>query len=245
VFRGPLRLTTDRTTIWFSQNYEDGFYDCDSSKGAVGRVDVATGAIEDFVVGGSSPAPSADGGRVAYLASEVCVPDPANAEFWVLTPADRVIVEDVATREIVEVFSDTSPDSYEAPSAITWVGWSGPDEVLVSTADGRLRRVDLGGPAVLQQHPVVVDDLPGDPVAVLPDAVLTAITGDEGAVDLSLVSLTDGSATTIASSERSMSVGVDADGRIAIVSDGPVSTSDPDIVVGTAPSDRFLYDLDW
>ncbi len=91
-------------------------------------------------------------------------------------------------------------------------------------------------------NPPIADSCGTDVVLVL-DA--SGSISSSGAVDLARVSSSDGAVTVIASSERSMSVGVDAEGRIAVASDGPVSTTDPDVVVATAPTDRFLYDLDW
>ena len=245
VFRGNLRLSPDGATIWFSEGYEDGWYGCDTSVGSFGRVDVASGAVE--VVGiGSGVEPSPDGTRVAYLTSDLCLPDPENPENWVLTPYDRVVIRDLAAGTEQELVTNPAPADAASPSQVTWVGFDPDGALLVLTADGQLRLVDPAGSGTLQDHPVVATDLRGFPAGTTAGALITVDQGDEGSADVYAVDPSSGGATLLASSEGFVTVGIAPNGAIVVAGFTEV-TVEPGapVTVLTAPDGTTYFDLDW
>lgn len=245
VFRGALRVSPDRSTIWFSEGYEDSWYECDSSLGRWGRVDTATGAQETLGLG-TSPEPSADGNYVAYITSSLCLPDPENPDFFVLTPADRVVVRELSTGEEREFVTDTPPDSYDSPSVVQAAVFSPGGGLLVLLGDGRLFNVDLNGPAVIQEHPVALAQVTGFPIAATADDLLTVVFGDEGSTDVFAVDAVSGEQRLLASSGVYGAVGVSADGRIVVTATEPVTVADgSSVTVLDVPGDMFVFDLDW
>ena len=245
VFRGGLRLSPDRETIWFSEGYEDGWYACESSLGSVGRIDAATGEIEMLGIG-SGVEPSTDGELISYVTSSLCLPDPEAPAIWVLTPPDRVVVRTLETGEEREFVTDTPPDDYASPSMVRFA-WLSPDGgLLVLLGDGRLIDVDVDGSSVIQEHPVVLDAVTGDPVAVTADALITGDFGDEGGTDAYSVDLVSGEATLVASAGAYMAVGVSADDRVVVASFEPITvTPGADVTVIELPGNPFVYDIDW
>lgn len=246
VFRGDLRLAPDGATIWFSEGYEDGWYGCDSSVGSVGRVDLATGAVELVGVGyGLEPSP--DGATVAYVSSDLCLPDPENPESWVLTPYDRVIVRDLASGDERAFVTDVAPDSYSSPSQVEWAGYSTDGELLVLTTDGGLRSIDPLGSDVIQDHPVVLESLVGYPVGAVEGGLVTIAVGDEGSADLYRVDLPAGDATLLATSESYLVAGVATTGAVVASGFGQVDVVDAaTVTLLTPPSpDLTYYSVDW
>lgn len=245
VFRGSLRLTPDGGTLWYSEGYEDGWFGCESSVGSIGRVDLATGEVTKHAAGsGVEIAP--DGARIAYLASDLCLPDPENPESWVLTPYDRVVVADPAAETEQEIVSEPAPDADDAPTAVTWAGFTPNGRLLVLTADRRLRRVDLDGPAVLQEHPVVVEDVRGLPVGTTKGAVITVDVGDEGSTDVYAIDLASGGASLLATSEGFVTVGVAANGAILAAGFARVDVEPgAPVTVLTAPDGVAFFGVEW
>lgn len=245
VFRAGLRFSPDRSTIWFSEGYEDNWFSCGTSVGSWGRVDAATGEVE--VIGaGASPEPSANGEFVAYVTSSLCLPDPENAEFFVLTPADRVVVRQLSTGEEREFVTDTPPDSYDSPGVVEG-GWFSPGgSLLVLLGDGRLFNVDLEGPEVIQEHTVALAEVTGFPAAATADDLLSVVFGDEGSTDLVAIDAASGEQRLLASSGAYMAVGVSADDQIIVSALEPVTVTDgAAVTVLEVPGDVFVFDIDW
>ena len=245
VFRGGLRLSPDRSTIWFGEAYEDGFFGCETSIGSFGRVDVATGAAEVLGVG-SAPEPSADGEYVAYVTSSLCLPDPEQPENFVLTPNDRVVIRSVATGEEREFVTDTPPDAYGAPGAVEDVTFTADaGHLLVLTGDGRLFNLDPDGPNVIQDHPILLPEVTGVPLAAIGDLIVTVDPGEEGSTDVYGVDPYSGDSSVLASSGSPMSVGVDASGNIVAQSSDVVSVATGSVTVVELPGDPFVSGIDW
>lgn len=245
LFRGGLRLSPDRSTIWFNEGYEDGWYGCDSSIGNVGRIDAATGAIDVLGVG-SGVEPSANGELISYVTSSLCLPDPENPEFWVLTPSDRVVVRQLSTGEEREFVTDTPPDDYDSPSAVQGAGFSPAGDLLVLLGDGRLINVDINGSDVIQDHPVALPEVVGGPIAATADALITVQFGDEGSSDLYSIDAASGVPTLLASSGAFMAAGVSVDGQIVVSSFEPVTVAPgANVTVVVLPGDPFVFDIDW
>jgi hypothetical protein len=246
VFRGDLRLSGDRAAIWFSEGYEDGWYGCDSSIGSIGRVDVATGAFE--VLGlGTGPEPSLDGRSVAYRSSELCLPDPENPDLWVLTPYDRVVVRLLESGEELEFVTAETPDRWDSPGAVAWGGFDAGGNLLVLLADGRLFGVELDGPGVIQDHPMIVPAVIGAPVGVFGGTLFTVDLGDEGSADVYAIDLASGAADRIVASEAYLAVGLDPETGYVVVNgaDEVRVTVDAPVGVLESPDGRLLYDVDW
>ena len=245
VFRGGLRLSPDRQTLWFSEGYEDGWYACESSLGSLGRIDASTGEIEMLGIG-SGVEPSPDGGLISYVTSSLCLPDPEVPDFWVLTPPDRLVVRTLETGEEREFVTDTPPDDYSSPSMVR-SAWFSPDGgLLVLLGDGRLIDVDVDGSGVIQEHPVLLDAVTGVPVAATADALITSQFGDEGGTDVYSVDLVSGEATLIASAGAYMAIGVSDDDQVVVASFEPITvTPGADVTVLELPGNPFVYDIDW
>lgn len=245
VFRGGIRSDAARTTIWFSEGYEDGWFSCDSSVGRVGRIDLASGTIE-LVADGTSPELSADQLALAHLASGVCVPDPQQPDFWVLTPYDRVVLRDLASGAEREFVTDAPPDAYGAPGAVEDVMFTADGRLLVLLGDGRLFDVDPAGPPVIQDHPLLLSEVRGLPLATSGGVLLTVEFGDEGSTDLLAVDPGSGDATVLASAGAYMAVGVAPEGAlVAASSDGVSLVPGSDVTVLEVLGDPFVADLDW
>lgn len=245
VFRGGLRLSPDSSTVWFSEGYEDGWFGCDTSVGSIGRVDVATGAVE-IVATGTGAEPSPDGATVAYRDSAQCLPDPDNPEDWVLTPYDSVVVRDLATGAEQELVSRPAPASSTDPGHIGWVGHDPTGALVVLTHDGTLRRIDPAGSDVVQDHPVIVSDLRGLPVGTTGGALVTVEIGPEGSADVLAVDLATGAASLLASSETFLAVGVAPSGAIVVAGSDPIDVAPGAPVTVLAPADAGdVTDLDW
>jgi hypothetical protein len=245
IFRGGLRLSPDGTALWFSEGYDDGWYGCETSIGSVGRVDVVTGAVE--IVGtGSGAEPSPDGARLAYLSSDLCLPDPENPEAWVLTPYDRVVVRDLASGGEQAFTSSPAPSDDASPSQVTWTGFTPTGGLLALTADRQLRSIDLAGSTVIQDHPVVLAEVRGLPVGTTGGALVTIDHGTEGSADLYAIDLASGGATLLASSEGFMTAGIATSGAIVVAgfTDVAVESGAP-VTVLTAPAGGTFYDVDW
>ena len=245
VFRGGLRLSPDRSVIWFSEGYEDSWFGCESSIGSFGSVDAATGELEVQGVG-SGVEPSADGQLISYITSSLCLPDPENPEIWVLTPSDRVVVRQLDTGDEREFVTDTPPDGYGAPSAVLGAVFSPGGSLLVLLGDGRLINVDIDGSGVIQDHPVALPEVVGNPVAATADALITLLFGDEGSTDIFSIDPATGAPTLLASAGAYVAVAVSADGQIAVSSFEPVTVAPgAEVTIVELEGDPFVYDLDW
>lgn len=245
VFRYGLRPTADRTTIWFNESYEDGWYGCESSVGNVGRIDIASGAIEILGPGsGVSLAPNDE--LLAHLGSAVCVPDPEAPDFWVLTPYDRVVVRQLASGEIREFVTAATLDGSPDPGVVEWAGFSPAGDLLVLTADGQLRNVDINGSSTIQDHPVVLPEVIGFPIAATATALVTIVGGDEGSTDLYSLDAVSGAPTLLASSEAFMNAAVNASGHVVVVAFDEVSVAPgADLTVVSNPDGAFIGDVGW
>lgn len=245
VFRGGLRLSPDRSTIWFSEGYEDGWYGCDSSIGSFGRIDAATGELEVLGVGGGIEA-SPNGELISYITSSLCLPDPEQPDVWVLTPPDRVVVRLLETGEEREFVTDTPPDDYNTPSVVLGAGFSPAGTLLVLLGDGRLINVDINGSNVIQDHPVALPEVTGAPVAATADALITVAFGDEGSTEVYSIDPGSGESTLIASAGAYMAVGVSAADEIVVSSFDPVTVSPgAAVTVIELPGNPFIFDIDW
>lgn len=245
VFRGSLRVSPDGTTMWFSEGYEDGWYDCEASIGSVGVVDLVSGALEIVGLGqGVDVSPS--GRQIAYLATEVCVPDPENPELFVLTPYDRVVIRELASGAERQIVSNPAPTDYASPSFVWWVGFTPSGDLVVVTGDEQVRLVDPDGSEVLQDHPVVLPMLRGQPVGMAAAGLVTVDIGDEGSADVYVTDLESGEARLLATSEGYVVAAVAASG--AVIAFGFTSIDvEPGapVTVLAVPDDANVYGLDW
>lgn len=246
VFRGSLRVSPDRSAIYFSEGYEDSWYQCDTSIGMIGRIDVATGEVT-MLGSGIGLELSPDGSRTVHLGSETCVPDPEAPDLWVLTPYDRVVVTDVASGSASTYVTATPPTDYGSPTAVDWADLTDDGSLLVLTVAGDVHRIPAGATGAIQDFPVVatLDDTTL-PIEVIGDEMMSIVFGFEGSTDVIAVSLADGSRRLLASSETSMAVGVSADGAILATSSTPVTVyPGAQVTVLELGEDEFVLDLDW
>ena len=209
------------------------------------RADASTGELE--VLGrGSGVDPSSDGQLLSYVTSGLCLPDPENPEFFVLTPSDRVVVRDLSTGDEREFVSSEPPADYAAPGAVLGAGFGPGGNLLVLLGDGRLVDVDIDGSNIIQDHPVVVPEVVGDSLSVTADGLIVVEFGDEGSSDVSSIDVVTGATTLLASSGAFMAVGVSADDQIVVSSFEPVTVAPgADVTVIDLPGDQFVFDLDW
>ena len=244
LFRGNIRLTPGRETIYFSEGYEDSWYACESSVGAIGSIDVATGTIENLT-GGTTAELSPDGSKLIFIDSEVCLPDPEAPELWVLTPYDRAVVRDLTTGTDTVYPSATPPDVYDAPTSVRWADMHADGSLLVQLGSGDVHRIPAGATGVIQDFPVAftTDALPWD---VVGDRIIATVYGAEGSSDLVSIDIATGTTTPLASAEVYMAVGVGDEGQLIAVADSPIEV-EPGVALTIVdlPPDGYYYDLDW
>ncbi|MEQ9161962.1 MAG: hypothetical protein RLN74_04590, partial [Ilumatobacter fluminis] len=207
VFRGNIRLTADRSTIYFSEGYEDSWYACETSVGSIGSIDVATAAI-DMLGRGSGVEIGPDESLLAYVDSETCLPDPEQPEFWVLTPYDRAVVRDVATGDEFVFETSPVPDSYDSPSAVWWADIAPDGSVLVQLQSGDVHRIPLSAAGGTIQDWPVAFTTQATPWEVVGDELIATLFGAEGSSDLMSIDTQTGANTLLASAETYMAVGV-------------------------------------
>lgn len=245
VFRGNIRLTADRSTIYFSEGYEDSWFQCDTSVGSFGSIDVATGAV-DMIGRGSGVELGPDESLLAYLDSETCLPDPQQPDFWVLTPYDRVVVRDVATGEEFRFESTPAPDSYDSPSAVRWTDLHADGSVLVQLVSGDVHRIPPGAAGGVVQDSPVAFTTEATPWEIVGDRLIATLFGAEGSSDLMSIDITSGESTLLASAESYMAVGVGTEGQLIAVADDEITVQPGvDLTVVEFPVDGYYYDLDW
>ena len=245
VFRGNLRLTPDRSTIYFSEGYEDSWYQCDTSVGSIGSIAVADGTIE-MLGRGSGVGLGPDGSRLAYIDSETCLPDPQQPDFWVLTPYDRAVVRDIASGGESVFTTSPVPESYDSPSAVRWADFAADGSLLVQLVSGDVHRIPPGAEGGVIQDSPIAFTTQATPWEVVGDRVIATLFGAEGSSDLMSIDTASGANTLLASAETYMAVGVGTDGQLIAVADGEI-TVEPgvDLTVVDLPVDGYYYDLDW
>lgn len=246
VFRGSLRLSPDGSSVYFSEGYEDSWYQCESSVGMVGRIDVATAEMT-MLAAGIGIELSPDGSQTVHLGSETCEPDPEAPELFVLTPYDRVVVTDLASGSTTTYVTVTPPTDYGSPTALDWADLADDGSLLVLTVAGDVHRIPAGATGAIQDFPVVatLDDTTL-PIEVIGDELVSIVFGLEGSTDAIAVSLADGTRRLLASSETSMAVGVSLEGAIVTASSTPITVY-PGAPVTTLDlgDEAFVFDLDW
>lgn len=248
IFRGGLQVTADRQTLWYSEVYEDSWFACDSSKGTIGRMALEFEAPETEAVAlGYGASISPDGSRIAYVSTSLCLPDPENPEFWVLTPADRaVVINPRMPSERFEFVTATAPDSYGAPSEVTWAGFAFDGAVLVHLGDGNVHRVPIDSTLPIQDHPVYASGVAERVVGVVGDVLIGVLDGDEGSSDLLAIEPESGSRTLLASSENPIDVGVAPSGHLLVTSFGVVEVvPGAPVTVLDASSGVVYFGVDW
>lgn len=214
LYRYGLSLTPDKLEAYFSENWEDSWFSCESSPGSIGRVDLVTGEIEDLWTGtGATVSP--DGRFVAYLEASQCLPDPENPDFWYLTPYDRVVVVDLVFNEPAFMDSQALPTDYLDPNALDWVRFHPDGEALVGTALGAVYKVPLGAANPIQTYPQVLDlaGVEGFPVEVSGNDLIITEWVAEG---FALVSydLGTGDRTELWTTETWIEAGADESGNL-------------------------------
>ncbi|MAT06922.1 MAG: hypothetical protein CL424_17965 [Acidimicrobiaceae bacterium] len=244
LFRGYLRLTPDRSTLYFAEGYEDSWYACESSVGSIGSIEVASGAIEQIGIG-TAPELSPDGASLIHIDSETCLPDPEQPDLWVLTPYDRAVVRDLATGEEVEFVTATPPDAYDAATSVRWADMHDDGSVFVQLGSGDVHRIPAGETGAIQDFPVVFTT-DASPWELVGDRLVATIFGAEGSSDLMSIDVTTGDATLLASAEVYMAVGVGDAGQLIAVADSEITVQpDVDLTIIDFPPDGYYYDLDW
>lgn len=97
-YYGAPQLNWDGSAIYVSEDVEDRWFSCESSPGAIRRVDLTTGETK-IIATGTDPKVSPDGTKLAYLAASQCIPDvySSNPDDFVLTIYDSVVIRDLST----------------------------------------------------------------------------------------------------------------------------------------------------
>jgi hypothetical protein len=247
VFRWDPALTADRSVMIYSEGYEDGWFSCESSVGLVGALNLATGETADLGTGTGIEL-NRGGTTAVVLDSDVCLPDPAMPEFWVLTPSDRVIIIDVATTDSIAIPSTPSPEAYDSPTVVVWADFDDTDDsLLVLTGDGALRRIPVGGAGSIQDHPVIIEGFnSGLAVDIVDGELISVFLNDDGSSGLGATSLTDGAVRLLGSSADLISAGVSIDEQIVATSGSPIELApDADVTVVPAPTEFFFGSIAW
>jgi len=195
---GRMALTPDAGALYFGVGGEDSWYSCESSRGEVWRLDLGFGTTT-AVGAGFGPTVSPDGRWLALLVSEQCFPDPAQPDFWVLTPTDTVVLYNLSTGRPVETKRwsvATPPTSYDDPRMITWADWrSDSQTLLVANNGGDLFELALDREGSINTGEPLVTGIDGSPQALIGNTlyVVRDETPDEwGGFDILAVDVTTG-----------------------------------------------------
>lgn len=139
---GPPELDIDRWVAYYDVGVEDFWFSCDSSDGAIMRVDLASGRAQQ-IADGAAPALSPTGRSLVYLAASECYPDPEEPQF-VLAPFDTIVVRDLTgAGEIVRKVPLTSVNGH--PNELTDVVWGiGTSDLYVLDRSSRVRHFARG-----------------------------------------------------------------------------------------------------
>ena len=143
-------VTNDGSAAFYGLGEEDFWFDCESSRGTVERVDLITGKT-DQVYPGRYPQISPDGTRIAVIDASECIPDPAESQF-VLTLADQVQIYDLSQGVAIPVttFEIEGPiDPNDLGRTIADVHWLDNDTLLVFQASATVLRVELDSQTVV------------------------------------------------------------------------------------------------
>lgn len=211
----PSDFTLDqgRTRLFFDEFSEDSWFTCELSPGSVHVVDLATG-VRTGIGPGTSPSLSRDGAHLAYLAASRCIPDPDEPQF-VITPYDTVVLVDLVGGERVEHRLATPPERWDAPEALSWVGFDDDGSLLVATNTGDLHRIaaaDLAAPVEPTAGSVIVDLVDARPVEAAAGRLIATVIGAEGSEDVYAIDLASTAADLLVTSEYPILVGVSDDG---------------------------------
>jgi hypothetical protein len=245
VFRGSMRLSPDRSAMFFSEGYEDSWYQCETSKGSFGAINLETG--ESVALGtGSAAELSYDGSKLVYLTSGLCLPDPEAPELFVLTPYDRAVVVDLVTGDTIEYVTNVPPEGYGSQSSVQWADTAPDGSLLVLTVGGDVHRIPAGATGAIQDFPLVASGVTVYPIEVTADAIIAISAGAEGSNDLVAINPATNDAVLLASCEEYMAVGVGPDGQLLAASTGAITVSPgAPVTVVSPPADVYYYDIEW
>jgi hypothetical protein len=193
-----MSLDPEGAVLYYDVGWEDSWYSCESSQGQVEMLRLGFGTTS-VVAPGFSPSVSPDGQWLALLVAGQCLPDPAEPDFWVLTPPDTVVVFSLASETPQEVRrwrTQVLPGSYDDPNMVTWVDWRADSQVLVvANYAGDLIEVPLDHQGQLFTGTPLLSSLTGSPRALLEDTlyVVRDETPEEwGGFDILAVDLNSG-----------------------------------------------------
>lgn len=142
-YTGSPHLTSDGTTAYFDTFAEDSWFSCESTLGGFSRMDLVSGEAE-FDKSGILPNVSPRGDLLAYASADECLPDPAEAQFFIAYH-NTVTVRDLnsGVERSWRAAAGVNPDD----SPILSIGWSADAETLyVALADGSIRLLPLTTP---------------------------------------------------------------------------------------------------
>jgi len=253
VFRGGLRITPDRSTIFFSEGYEDSWYSCESSRGSVGQVAFDGGELER-VTPGANPTPSPDGRYLAYVDSTLCIPDPENPELWVFTPFNVVVVRHLESGESTTHSIEATPQTPYEPSALHSVAWHPDGDLLALAYSGAIYQFPVGTSDPIDRHPTLPFDLdtesyPGGIDVAGDRLVAVGYTEDFSEATATTFDLATGARIDLLTTSDHLSIGVNAAGQI-ILATSPADDFEAPATLVTESGERIELDvpvvaLDW
>ncbi len=253
VFRGGLRITPDRDTIFFSEGYEDSWYSCESSRGSVGKIPFDGGELER-VSPGANPTPSPDGRYLAYVDSTLCIPDPENPELWVFTPFNAVVVVHLQSGEATTHTIEATPQTPYEPAALHSVAWHPDGDLLALDYSGAIYQFPVGTSDPIDRHPTLpftldTESYPGAIDVAGDRLVAIGYSDDFSEATATAFDLATGARTDLLTTSEHLSVAVSASGEI-VLGTSPVDDLQAPATLVLESGERIELDvpvvaLDW
>jgi|GEM_PF-5826109 len=221
---GAPQLNHDGSAVYLSEAVEDSWFSCETSRGSILRIDLATGDI--VTVGqGTEPRISPNGAQLAYLTASTCIPDPQAPNDWVLTVTDSVVVRDLSTgteRRWVDedlqsaIQNSTEADLIEAQySGLTWVS---NDEIALGTLRLSAETMtDVGFGASTKPE---AGSRPWQVLGFHDESQMFVVTQPSGSGNVEIVTFTNASSPTFARYGTATAAALDSTNQNLAVIDG-------------------------
>ncbi len=141
-FPAQPEIAPDGASALVHIGFEDFWFSCEGVLGTTFRIDLATGAVEDFAQG-LEPEFSPDGRYLAWVEAPECLEDPEEPLFFVAFH-DTLVVQDLATGEERRWRTGPAVAGTDA-GVVQGIGWAADSErIYLRLPDGlREMRVDM------------------------------------------------------------------------------------------------------
>jgi hypothetical protein len=243
-FPGRFNLSADKHELVFSLGWEDSWYSCDSDRGEIRELNLGMGTETTFA-DGWSPAISPEGRWLAIVAAAECYPDP-EVDGWVITPGSQVEVYDLTDGDSTPEYvlrPETPPTAYDDPQGVAGVFWdpATTGDLLVTLADGSVRRVRYDAAVALDSAPVEYPTQAPSLAAVTVDSVWFVTYADEHSTVQRVSRSDDGATETLTVDGWITGVAVSRNGEALITTDGNLITPTGEKIAVDGPVNNLAW----